>query len=369
MNKNNSLFSKSLFIYREGSGGETIAMESLASALQAKMKTVKLKMSRDEKGGLRSFLLNLWKESIYLMRYFYRHNENYSYVITSVHSFIPSIWFMHFFYRYKLVFIYHGNRIPHDIGEVGFSATIGQKILLKLSFFLWSISMRLVDLSLLPSESALKYFRDHKMTCPNNYMILPNGVKLASFSLKKQQRNTHQTVAYFGRIDSKKGIEILIRALVYLPRKTHLLLAITSSDNDKEQKANLEKLIISYGLESRVQWFFDVKLMRKMYAKVDLVVLPSFEEVMPLVMLESAATKKLFLGYKVGEIPKFVNQVDPRMCMSPTNNPVLLANRISLLLGLSEKDKNEIINRFFTLVQSFDWDNIGVRFMQIITIL
>lgn len=151
--------------------------------------------------------------------------------------------------------------------------------------------------------------------------LIPNGVNLESFGATSEARDTYRKnvlstenrkeicVAMVGRLWEQKNPLCLVEAAKRVFEKTHLPVKFFFA-GDGELKEEVEKKIKEYKLDGKVAvlgWRSDVPAL---LASVDIFVLPSLWEGMPLAILEAMASS---LAVVVSDIPGNHDLVDHDM--------------------------------------------------------
>ena len=119
--------------------------------------------------------------------------------------------------------------------------------------------------------------------------ILPNGIALPPKHEARQFRPEGRTrLMALGRLDPKKGLEIMLDALTRLP--PHITLDIYGTGEDAYRHTLLE-MVRMLGLDARVHFHGEVLGPAKdaAFSQADLFVLPSFSENFGIVIAESLA--------------------------------------------------------------------------------
>jgi len=163
--------------------------------------------------------------------------------------------------------------------------------------------------------------------------------------------NLHSfTIAYFGRLVPEKGIHILIEALSLLEFNDWQLLIDNFETYKTSYSIEIKNLLSKYGLENQIV-FFDSKHedMPQFYNAIDLLVLPSietenFKEQYGRVLVEAMLTRTFVIGSDTGAIPEILND---KYLVFKSGDSLSLANKISEIRYLLEKQKNELLNKNF----------------------
>lgn len=142
---------------------------------------------------------------------------------------------------------------------------------------------------------------------PKNITIIPNIISKPIFEENKKQ-TTHITVFLFlGLIDQNKGIWFLLETLCE-HRDELVNRAIFYIGGNGKTKC-LEKAITEYGLYNVVKYIGWVsgEEKRRQLSNADVYVLPSYNEGMPISILEAMSYSLPILSTNVGGIPEIVS--------------------------------------------------------------
>ncbi len=117
-------------------------------------------------------------------------------------------------------------------------------------------------------------------------------------------------ISFVGRIDKEKGLETLIKAFALLLKtgaNTQLLIAGKSINNAEDYQKYLEQLVISLGIEERVNFIGHVADTTSVYQVSDLTVLPSlWSEPFGRTIVESMACGTPVVASRIGGIPEIL---------------------------------------------------------------
>ena len=162
-----------------------------------------------------------------------------------------------------------------------------------------------------------------------------------------------------GNLEKVKGYEVLIKALNIVAKKRKDFLCIHIGAGREEKK--VRGLIKKYNLEK------NVKLLGKKphhelkdwYGICDFFVSPSWSETGPVVMFESLACGKAFIGTKVGSATDVINSEDYGKLTEPGNHEELAKNIIWALDRDWDSDK---ISKYS---KQFSWNNSVNKILKI----
>jgi teichuronic acid biosynthesis glycosyltransferase TuaC len=152
---------------------------------------------------------------------------------------------------------------------------------------------------------------------PGKVHTIINGCDTAIFRLsdriqarqKLHLENADQLLIYVGRIESRKGVSELIEALAAVPKSDrHLQLALIG--DGPALQATLSERIRALGLAEHVKFVPPVtpREVSLWLAAANVLVLPSYAEGCPNVVLESISCGRPVVATEVGGIPEIVDE-------------------------------------------------------------
>ena len=202
--------------------------------------------------------------------------------------------------------------------------------------------------------------------------IIPCGVNLDLFQptdkelAKRQLGFSENTIILFvGRIEPLKGIDQLLRAMVYLQDiKGPRLVIIGGDQHSQNEMKRLQKLSQDLHIQDSVT-FLGLVQHEKLpcfYSAADVCVLPSYYESFGLVALESIACGTPVVATNVGNLRSIIHEGDTGYVVTD-NNPRHLADKIALLLAKpSPSMKSALLMQ--ESVAGFSWPNIAQAFIK-----
>lgn len=154
---------------------------------------------------------------------------------------------------------------------------------------------------------------------------------------------------YVGAIHREKGIMDLLNAVKYLKEEdVHLdICGIVKDASIKEEFEtmvdDLQACVTMHGLVTGAE-------KTKIYKKADVLILPSYHEGLPMVILEALTTNCAIISTKVGGIPELLD--DDNACWVNTQSPRQLAEAI-MHLNTDRSALNKMKERNKTLSEQF----------------
>jgi glycosyltransferase involved in cell wall biosynthesis len=155
--------------------------------------------------------------------------------------------------------------------------------------------------------------------------VVPLGINTRDFPVPAELppgRGWRWRLLYVGRIDDRKGIDTVIRAMRHLPAGATLELV---GRGDSRHRAHLEELAAELDLTTRVRFrVADRDELRTIYAAADVVVFPStWEEPFGLVPLEAMACGTPVVATGSGGSGEFLTHDDNCLLFSPGDERAL----------------------------------------------
>lgn len=173
--------------------------------------------------------------------------------------------------------------------------------------------------------------------------VIHNGIDLSPFDaaapvLKSElQAGGRRLIGTVGRLTSQKGMEYFLAAAQKLLKEfPDLLFAIVGDGPDRQK---LEQMARELEIEKSIRFTGARSDMPGVYASLDLFVLASIAEGMPMALLEAMASGRPVVATAVGAVPQIVVVGTTGMLVRPKDSTEL-ANAISSLLrhqDLSER--------------------------------
>jgi glycosyltransferase involved in cell wall biosynthesis len=152
-------------------------------------------------------------------------------------------------------------------------------------------------------------------------------------SSNKSTRNHVTQLGFVGRLSHEKGITFLLEAVAQLkkvlPFKLHIV-----GDGPEMEKVLYE--IKNLSLEEQVEVYGHLAYPQKVYDALDILVLPSLTEGIPLTLLEAMSLGIPVIASKVGGVPEIIENhqsgliVEPGSVSDLTEKILLLAKDIDL---------------------------------------
>lgn len=183
-------------------------------------------------------------------------------------------------------------------------------------------------------------------------------------STNNVQLHERDMIGFIGRFDEEKGI---INFLEAIP-------TILENNNEKRflivgdgiLKNNLEEFINKNQLQDKVliRGWVEHEFLPEYLNKLELLVVPSFTEGLPNIILESMACGTPVLANNVGAIPEILKDRETGFSMDD-NSPKTIAEKVIVILNYPELDKVSINAQKF-VQKNFNYSTVLKRWRQIL---
>lgn len=263
--------------------------------------------------------------------------------------------------RVPLVVTYHGD--PQE----SFGA-LARRAAVKLYIeFLLDKVLSSADIIVSPSRIFLNSSR-FLGKYEGKIVIVPNGIVLRDFTIPYLKEECKQIVGlegniilFVGRLDRRKGPEVLVKAFVEVLRdvpRAKLVIVGTGP-----LRATLARFSKSLGIDDRVRFagFIEDGYKPFYYRSADVFVLPSVmsSEIFGIVNLEAMASGTPIIASNIGGIPDVVEDGKEGLLVPP-NDPSALARAITGLL-MNEELRNRMSQQALRKVGRFSWGKIAEK--------
>jgi glycosyltransferase involved in cell wall biosynthesis len=209
-----------------------------------------------------------------------------------------------------------------------------QTIAIRFYEYIDALFLRRYDAIIAVSDAIAQEARDAGIA-PEKITTIDNGIDLSPFAsakprlaeeLKKGDRILVGTV---GRLVEQKGMDYFLRAAhKVLQRFPSTLFAIVGDGPDR---AKLEKLSRDLKIEASVVFTGTRRDMPSVYASLDIFVLASLDEGMPMAVLEALASGCPTIATEVGAVPKLIMPGQNGLLVPPADSESLAQSICSVL--------------------------------------
>lgn len=164
---------------------------------------------------------------------------------------------------------------------------------------------------------------------------IANGISVEAFagaqpaSFPEIQVSCGKVIGMVARLDLQKGFEYLLQAVRELCRSFAGIRVIIAGEGP--DRAAIQSMVQNFGLQSHVLLAGQRNDMPAVYAAMDIFVLPSLNEGLPMTVLEAMASARPVIATRVGAVPSVVLDGETGLLVEP-RDAAGLAKAISKLL-------------------------------------
>ena len=182
--------------------------------------------------------------------------------------------------------------------------------------------------------------------------FIPNGVNIEFIKDRETERDKiENSLLYVGSIQHRKGLRTLLKAYDYLSKPPHLYIVGKRAFPGKDLKPSRKENITFLGRISDVE-------LKEWYQKVEVLIVPSYSEGLPTVILEAMANKLPVIATDVGAISDVVTSNNG--FLTKPGDPVSLARAIESFCSLSCTEKAEMGECSYHIVkQNYTWEKVA----------
>ncbi|MBV6623803.1 MAG: glycosyltransferase family 4 protein [Rivularia sp. (in: Bacteria)] len=185
-----------------------------------------------------------------------------------------------------------------------------------LAQLLFSKIFRSCDNFIVLSKNWEEYYTNNLGLKKQQVVVLPNPTELP-IQIPNRVNTSSIKFGFCGRIGSRKGTFDLIQAFAEMPQsfkeRSELIVA---GDGDIEQAA---KLAESLNIKNKVRFlgWIDSKTREKLLADINVFILPSYNEGLPMALLEAMGWGLPVIVTPVGGIPELITSTENGLLVTP----------------------------------------------------
>ena len=148
---------------------------------------------------------------------------------------------------------------------------------------------------------------------------IANGIDVQAFEngepLSLMRAGGNKVIGMVARLDLQKGFEYLLRAVRELCNIFYGLKVVIVGEGP--DRAAIENMVAELGLQSNVVLAGQQSKMPSVYAAMDIFVLPSLNEGLPMTILEAMAASRPVIATRVGAIPNVISDGENGLLVNP----------------------------------------------------
>ena len=180
------------------------------------------------------------------------------------------------------------------------------------------------------SDSWKKYYIENLGVKAERVIVLPNPVKIP-LQIPQRQGSKKVSFVFLGRIGQRKGAFDLIQAFASLPTEQKVYSEVTlAGDGEGEQARSLVQSLNLTEYIKILEWV-NQEQRDALLAKADVFVLPSYNEGLPMALLEAMSWSLPVITTPVGGIPEVVTHAQNGLLVTPGDIQQLSSTMQSLI--------------------------------------
>ena len=187
-------------------------------------------------------------------------------------------------------------------------------------------------------------------------MINMEGLKLP----RKVKFNKPVRIGIIGRIESRKGFDILARALSILKKSNIDFIAKFGGFTSKTEGylSDLKELIKKEGLVKKIEFPGKIVDKKSFYENIDILVVPSREEPFGIVMLEAFKYSVPVISSETNGAKILIKNNENGLTF-PIGNHEELAKKLEFLINNEEFAKKLVENAFSSVTKDYSYKSVG----------
>jgi len=238
------------------------------------------------------------------------------------------------------------------------------KSFLKPMYWLTKINLYLSDYIVVYSSIFIKHwnlekYNDKVVVCSEHF------ININDFNITKKNNERQKMIGYIGRLSGEKGVSNFVEAIPLIKKSNNALNFIIGGDGNLRLKIdvylkdkNLTEVVKLPG------WISHDKL-PKLLNELKLLVLPSYTEGLPNIMLEAMACGTPVLATPVGAIPDIIKDGETGFILED-NSPECIAGSVLKIIKLPDhelecvsKNARSLVEREFAFEKTVErWETI-----------
>lgn len=244
--------------------------------------------------------------------------------------------YSHLFVRAAAIFCKKPKYIASEHG------TMNESLSKSVGFKLMRFTNFLSDLITNVSQSSVNSYVKYRIVNNKKIVCVYNGVDLDKFKSSKKT-NKITKILYVGRISKEKNLHLLIDFMKALPNDIYQCDIV----GDGDQLEIIKKYAVTQKVEDKVVFLGKRLDVPKIMKEYDILILTSFTEGLPTVLIEAIASRLLVLSTNCGGVKEILEGFD--FLIAKNNDKKDLLNKF---LNLKKMDLNSIIENLYQRIKS-----------------
>jgi glycogen(starch) synthase len=188
-------------------------------------------------------------------------------------------------------------------------------------------------------------------------VYITNGIHLKKPQNTISANSINNQILYIGRIDERKGVEFLIKAMIQINKSNpELLLHIVGEGKDKNR---LHKLAELHKLNIKFYGYLSEREINHLYTTVDLQVVPSVFEGFGITVLEGMEKRICIVATNVDGIKEIIKNNYNGILVKYGDEKALSDAILNLLSNSSLR--HQLVTNAYNHLNEYDWSSIYLR--------
>lgn len=238
----------------------------------------------------------------------------------------------------------------------------------RLKFKIWdSINFVLARLARARFVAVTEDLRQRYRVSSRRCTIIPNGIQLSDFDQRSERRMLADhlsipVIGWIGRMVPVKGLAILLKAVAHMSSISRPLRVLLVGDGP--ERPELEALAERLGIRDSIEFVGFASEPRFFLAEMDVFVLPSLNEGVPMALLEALAAGIPVVAAAVGGIPGMIGDTGAALLVR-SSSPEAWVAALTTVIGCPEQS-NMMAKRGLQLVrEQFSIDSMVNRYIAV----
>ena len=259
-----------------------------------------------------------------------------------------SVFFLPFIRDGLLILIAHYNSkakiVTHLHGGTYFKNKFYSSSNKLIRWFIHSTISK-VDVAIILGNNMKKVYNHFKI----NSCVIPNGTNLFLEPFRKRNHKSYITIGYVGNFSKNKGILDVfdvMKIILSKNKKIRLELCGEWRSDELQNKKLINDIIGNFSLDENV--IFHGKLLnndlKNFYKKIDILLFPSYNEGLPMVIIEAMGAECAVVSSKgIGAIDEVITDGSDGLLVEPGNTNQIL-EKLDILINNVKYRKKIAIN-------------------------
>ncbi len=262
--------------------------------------------------------------------------------------------------RKKTVFVFTGFAANREVGRV--KRSLLSKILFLLLDSCYYLSDRIILYSYSERHVEELNLKKYQNRIPETHLYFIDAER---FKISKPLNEREKLIGYIGRLHEIKGVLNFVEAIPKVLKERNDINFIIGGDGNLQSRIN--QFLATHCLNSQVKvidWIPHQELPSYLN-ELELLIMPSYAEELPSIMVEAMACGTPVLATPVGAIPNVIKDGETGFIME-TNSPECIARNV--IRALNHPDLEQVVRNARTFVEKeFTYQKAVENFRKILT--